>query len=168
MIEKPIATKPLANGTPLPDFMLQGEEGQVYTPAVIQKSKGVPVAFIHGTWCPSCLNLLLHLNLIAPELESMKVGLICIASNSAEELKSYREVLDVPLRSPLLSDSSPSISHSFGVYDPDHESPYPSVFYAGAAGKILYSDVSPDPDCFPNLELLIGMIQQGIDGKGSG
>jgi peroxiredoxin Q/BCP len=162
MTRLPITAHPLLNGSTLPAITLQDHEGKLYNLLDFVGTKGMVVAFIHGTWCPFCIRQLIRLDLVAPELQSLDVGLVCIANESAE---SYSQGAPMPLRYPLLPDAAPSVAHQFGIYDPDHESPYPAIFYADQEGKVLYTDVSSDPDCYPNMERLLEVIQYGIKGK---
>ena len=41
---------------------------------------------------------------------------------------------------------------------------YPALFLAGPDGRILYTDVSADPDCFPNMERLLEVVDYGPTG----
>lgn len=165
MTRLPIQASPLLNGSSLPLIALPDREGKLVSLTDFAGAKGLVVGFIHGTWCPYCERQLIRLDLIMSELQALEVGLVCITFDTAEALTGYSQTLTLPLRYPLLPDTAPSIAHHFGVYDPDHASPYPSIFYADAEGKILYTDVSSDPDCYPNMERLLEVIQFGIKGK---
>jgi hypothetical protein len=92
--------------------------------------------------------------------------LACISADPPDVLFAYEQSVEPPLRYPLLADSVPSLAHQFGIYDPDpeHESPYPAVFFAGPDNRVAYTDVSGDPDCFPNMERLLEVIDSGPKG----
>jgi len=104
---------------------------------------------------------IVRLNRAFPHLAELEVGLVCISKDPEVTISAYQATASPPLQFPLLADSEPSVSHQFGVYDPDHESPYPSVFYADKEGKIAYTDVSSDPDCYPNMNRLVEVIRHG-------
>jgi peroxiredoxin len=164
MSDSPIVARPLLNGVSLPDFTLLNSQNQLVSLADLHQTNGVVVAFIHATWCPFCLRQLRRLNSVAPRLAELGIGLACISADPPDILYAYEQSSDPPLRYSLLADSLPSLAHKFGIFDPnpDHESPYPAVFYAGADNKIVYTDVSGDPDCFPNMERLIEVIENGV------
>lgn len=159
-----IDAHPLPNGTPLPDFTLMNSQNNTVSLGDIHKGNGVVVAFIHATWCPYCLRQLRRLNTFAPKLNRREIGMACISADPPHILYAYEQSCDPPLQYPLLADSEPSLSHNFGIFDadPDHESPFPAVFFAGPDNKITYSDVSKDPDCFPDMEQLIETIDSNL------
>jgi peroxiredoxin len=156
--------QPLSNGSPLPDFTLADSQGQPVSMADLGKPNGIVVAFIHATWCPYCLRQLRRLNTLAPKLAERNIGMACISADSPDILFAYEKSSDPPLQYPLLADSEPSLALEFGIFDadPDHESPFPAVFFAGPDNKIAYADVSSDPDCYPNMEQLITTIDATI------
>ena len=165
MSDNHIAARPLLNGTPIPDFTLLNSQSQPVNLADIRQPNGVVVAFIHATWCPYCLRQLRRLNTLALSLLERQIGIACISADPPDTLYAYEQSTDPPLRYPLLADSNPSLAHIFGIYDPnpEHESPYPAVFFAGANNAIAYTDVSSDFDCFPNMERLIEVIDSGVE-----
>jgi peroxiredoxin len=166
MTRKAIVAQPLLNGTPLPDFELPGLDDRPVTLADIRGPKGTVIAFIHATWCPYCVRQLLRLNKAAPTLQAEGVGVACISHDPLSAIFAYEKTVQPPLRYLLLADSEPSLGHTFGIFDPDHETPYPAVFFAGPDDKILYVDVSSDPDCFPNMERLLEVVQYGSEHLG--
>jgi peroxiredoxin len=160
-----ILAQPLLNGVSLPGFRLAGLDGQFVTLSDLRGAKGTVVSFVHGTWCPYCVRQITRLNQITPQLYQRNVGIVCITQDSPESLSAFQHSAQPPLRYPLLADSTPSLSHDFGIFDPDHNSPYVAVFYAGADDRIQYSDVSSDPDCYPNLIRMIEVIDYGPLGE---
>jgi peroxiredoxin len=157
----PIVAKPLSNGTRLPELHLTDSHGQSVTLSALRGARGSVIAFIHGTWCPYCVRQLNRLNRVAPEISALGCGLACVTHDPVDALYAYQMSAQPPLVYSLLADTDPSLAHAFGVYDPDHEAPYPAVFYANAGDTILYADVSSDPDCFPNMERLLEVIRAG-------
>lgn len=158
-----ITATPLLNGALLPNFNLRGLDDQLIALSDIRGLKGTVVAFIHGTWCPYCIRQLIRLNRAAPDLYQLGCGLVCIAHDPVETISAYQHTAQPSLAYPLLADSDPSLAHTFGIYDPDHGSPYPAVFYATANDIILYSNVSSDPDCFPNMQRLVEVARAGTN-----
>lgn len=163
MSRSPIVAKPLTNGTKLPDFSLTDTNNQPVSLSTLRGANGTIVAFIHGTWCPYCVRQLMRLNRVAPEISTLDCGLLCVTHDPVDSLYAYQLSAQPPLSYPLLADPEPSISHTFGIYDPEHEAPYPAVFYADASDTILYADVSSDPDCFPNMERLLEVVRAGTN-----
>lgn len=163
MSRSPITAQPLTNGTKLPDFSLTDAENRLINISTLRGATGTIIAFIHGTWCPYCVRQLNRLNRAAPELFERGCGLICFTHDPADSLYAYQLSAQPPLAYALLADPEPSLSHAFGIYDPEHEAPYPAVFYANASDTILYSDVSSDPDCFPNMERLLEVVRAGTN-----
>lgn len=163
MSRSPITAQPLINGAKLPDFSLTDAENHPVNLSTLRGAKGTIIAFIHGTWCPYCVRQLTRLNHAAPELAELGCGLICITHDPADSLYAYQLSAQPPLAYLLLADPEPSLSYAFGVYDPEHEAPYPAVFYANASDILLYSDVSSDPDCFPNMERLLEVVRAGTN-----
>lgn|GEM_PF-3976235 len=159
----PIIAQPLSNGAQLPNFDLADHENRSITLDALRGLKGTVVAFIHGTWCPYCVRQLNRLNRVTPEIRELGCGLLCVTHDPVDALYAYQLSVQPPLAYALLADTDPSLSHAFGIYDPDHEAPYPAIFYADAGDTILYSDVSSDPDCFPNMERLLEVIKAGTN-----
>ena len=160
MSRLPIKALPLLNGTPLPAFELVDSEGVTHSPASLRGVRGLVVSFVHGTWCPYCVRQLVRLNQATATLEAAQVGLVCISQDAASAIYAYERSASPALAYRLLGDSQPSVSEQFGCFDPDHKSPYPAVFYADADLIIRYTDVSSDPDCYPNMGRLLEMITQ--------
>jgi peroxiredoxin len=161
MPSKPIIAQPLVNGTQFPEIHLTDANGQAVSLATLRGTRGTVISFIHGTWCPYCVRQLTRLNKAAPEILALECGLTCITHDPVDAVFAYERSAQPALAYALLADSDPSLAHRFGIYDPDHEAPYPAVFYADANDIILYSDVSSDPDCFPNMERLLEVIRAG-------
>ena len=159
----PIVAQPLSNGAVLPDLQLTDADNQPVTLATLRNTHGVVIGFIHGTWCPYCVRQLTRLNRAAPEIHALECGLVCVTHDLVDALYAYQLSAQPALVYPLLADPTPSLAHAFGVYDPDHEAPYPSLFYADANDAIVYADVSSDPDCFPNMERLMEVIRAGTN-----
>lgn len=163
MSRSEIVAKPLTNGTKLPDFSLIDSNNQLVSPSTFRGANGTIVAFIHGTWCPYCVRQLTRLNRAAPEILTLGCGLICVTHDPIDSLYAYQLSAQPLLAYILLADPEPSLSHAFGIYDPEHEAPYPALFYADASDTILYTDVSSDPDCFPNMERLLEVVRAGTN-----
>lgn len=156
-----ILAQPLLNGTQLPDFRLIGLDYQPVTLSNIRGEKGTVISFVHGTWCPYCVRQLTRLNQLTPQLYQRGVGIICVTQDTPDSLSAFHHSAQPTLRFPLLADSQPSLSHAFGVYDAEHNSPYVAVFYANAHDLVQYTDVSSDPDCYPNLLRMVEVIDYG-------
>lgn len=154
----------LLNGTVLPDFHLTDVDNHPYTLAQMRGARGTVLAFIHGTWCPYCVRQLKRLNAAAPGLQAQDVSIVCITHDPVATVAAYQQSAQPPLRFTLLADSEPSIAHAYGVFDLDHNAPYPAVIYAGADDKVQYCDLSTDPDCFPNMARLLEVVMYGPKG----
>ena len=163
MTHIPILAQPLNNGARLPNFHLADLDNRPVTPSSLRGTRGAVIAFIHGTWCPYCVRQLTRLNRAAPEIQAQGCGLVCVTHDPVDSLYAYQSSAQPALVYALLADPTPSLAHDFGIYDPAHEAPYPAVFYADADDTILYSDVSSDPDCFPNMERLLEVIRAGTN-----
>jgi peroxiredoxin len=161
MPHSPIVAQPLLNGTRLPDLHLTDTDNQAVSLSTLRGARGTVISFIHGTWCPYCVRQLTRLNRAAPEIQAQGCGITCITHDPVDAVFAYQKSAQPALVYSLLADGTPSLAHTFGIYDPDHEAPYPAVFYADANDIILYSDVSSDPDCFPNMERLLEVIRAG-------
>lgn len=160
MTRLPIVAQPLINTTPLPDFSLPDGNGMLHAPATLRGPNGLVVAFLHGTWCPYCVRQLVRLARAHQALATLGVGLACILRDPVAAIYAYQVSAEPPLHFPLLADGEPSVARLYGVYDPDHESPYPAVFFAGNDGLIRYADVSSDPDCYPNMARLMEVVEE--------
>lgn len=155
---------PLPLGSSLPALELKNTDGTLVQLTDFKAENGNVIAFIHGTWCPACLRQLVNLNLIQPELEALGVGLVCITKNTPAEIEDYRQNFGGMLRYPLVADGSPSAAHQFGVFDDyeEHESPYPSLFFAGADNVVLYVNTAEFPDCEIHMDALLALIKQHL------
>ena len=67
--------QPLAVGSSLPQFELQLSNQKTTTDGDLSQENGLVLAFLHGTWCPACIQQLTQLNRLAPDLEKHEVGL---------------------------------------------------------------------------------------------
>jgi peroxiredoxin len=164
MPKKDISATPLPNGSHLPELPnFFGLQHQSLNIRDVKRENGIVIAFVHGTWCPYCIHQITRLNQVEPELSKRGVGLVCISHDRETTITAYQHSAQPPLRYPLLADAKPSVSKLFGVFDshPDHESPFPSLFYVDAGDVIRYSDVSSDPDCYPSSDEMM----KAIDGQ---
>jgi peroxiredoxin len=160
-----ITATPLVNGVSMPSFNLKNSEDSPVSQTDLTGENGLVLAFQHGTWCPYCMYQLKRLNRIMPRLQELGVTAACISKDEPGVLYGYEQSAQPPLGYPLLADATPSLSQTFGVYDAEHDSPFAAVFYADADGVIRYSDVSADPDCYPNLARLLEVIEFGPTGN---
>jgi peroxiredoxin len=148
----------------MPDFRLTNIDNQPIALAALRGARGLVLAFIHGTWCPYCIRQLKRLNAATPDLLAQGVGVACVTHDPLATVAAYQQTAQPPLRFTLLADSEPSLAHAYNVFDPDHRAPYPAVIYGDAAGIVQYSDLSTDPDCFPNMERLREVVAYGPKG----
>ncbi len=165
MSNEPIQANPLLNNSEIPNFSLQASNGDTITLDDVVGANGIVLAFVHGSFCPFCKGQIKRLHRITPELQAQGVELVCVTHDTIDTLHVFETLVKPVLNYRLLADSEPTLAEQFGITDPRYQSPYPAVFYAGADRKILYSDVSSDPDCYPNIGRLVELVKYGPDGE---
>ena len=151
---------PLSVGEKLPEFTLQDALENWITLADTRGPNGTVVAFIHGSFCPSCMPQLQRLNAIAPELARHGVGLVCITHDAVPTIFGFQASTTPPLQYPLLADSDPTLAYEYGVKHDFYDSPFASIFLADADDRILFVDVSPDPVCNPDREAMLAIVRR--------
>lgn len=134
--------KPLAAGTPAPDFTLPATPDQTVT---LSDLRGSPVilAFYPADWSPVCGDQMGLYNEILPEFHRFGAQLLGISVDGVWCHAAF--AADRGLHFSLLADFEPkgAVARSFGVYDEKDGITARALFVIDGAGIIRWSYVSP-------------------------
>ncbi|MEX0321441.1 MAG: peroxiredoxin-like family protein [Puniceicoccaceae bacterium] len=158
--------EPLGVGDSIPAGVLRDEDGQNVELAGLVSGKPTVFVFYRGGWCPFCVRHLSSIVDIIPELEKNGVQLVAVSPDRPAVLEAKDKLQG--LNYSLLSDSSMSVSQSFGIAFKVEESlvakyksnwnidiegdsgyshhllPHPSVYVVDGKGVIQFGHVNPD------------------------
>ena len=134
--------KPLAAGTPAPDFTLPSTANQTLS---LHELKGKPVvlAFYPADWSPVCGDQMALYNQILPEFGKYKAQVIGISVDGVWCHQAFEK--DHNLHFPLLADFEPkgAVAQKYGVYRAADGTSERALFVIDGEGVIRWSDVSP-------------------------
>lgn len=104
-------------GHPAPDFTLQAR-GRTYTLPQLLASQGLLLAFIHGTWCPACVDQLIRLRRRHRDYMNLNVQLAAIVGDQVAAVEAFEISAEPPLPFPLLADTDLTVSQTYGLTAP--------------------------------------------------
>lgn len=141
--ERPLPPEPPAT-KPLPPFALPDLEGRTVSLAMFQGRTPVVVAFIKGTWCPHCADLLIQLEkLKATDLAGIPV--LVISSEPAAQVLQFLVRLEaerkIRLTHRFLIDAALQFAPRYGLTREISASQgrQPSLLYLDRGGRLIWA-----------------------------
>lgn len=153
-------------GDALPTGEVRTDEGNIVAVQNLVAEKPAVLVFYRGGWCIYCSRHLAALADIVPALDDMGFQILAISPDRPAKLREKPKFENLPYT--LLSDSSMTVSQSFGItfkvedervakfaknYGIDlegdsgethHLLPHPSVFIVDSGGIIRFAHVDPN------------------------
>ena len=154
-------------GSRVSDFKLKVAGGEEAPLSSLAKKNGVVLGFLHGTYCAACVQQLTRANRYSRPLEEHDVGFVWVLSDSPGNIATYTIAADPPPRYTMLPDSTPSVSHHFGLYrdSPHGGGPHPSLTYLDSELTVRFLFVPDDPHTALNLEALMSAVREASGRK---
>jgi peroxiredoxin len=157
-------------GAHVADFTLRDATGKERALSSLAGENGIVLGFLHGTYCAACLQQLTRANRYSAPLDAHKVGFVWILNDSPENIFAFSVGAYPPPRFQMVPDSTPSVSHHFGLYaeTPHGGGPQPSIVYLDPDLTVRYLFVPEDPHTALNLDALLDVVREvsGEDQEG--
>jgi peroxiredoxin len=118
MTTKTNFTETLEIGSRAPAFRLKDANGSSTVTLAGLVAKGpVVLEFLRGTWCGSCRQRLLEVELVADEVRETGAQLVFIAAEKSEGMWHPRKFLKgYPISFPFLLDEDCSVTQAYGLF----------------------------------------------------
>jgi peroxiredoxin len=150
--------RPLAPGSPAPDFTLPSTAGG---PIRLRDLQGNPVilAFYPADWSPVCGDQMVLYNEVLDMFAEYDAQLLGISVDGPWSHKAFAE--SRKLRFPLLSDFEPKgkVSRLYGVYQERDGTSKRALFVLDEQGIVRWLHVSA-PDVNPGADGILGALHQ--------
>lgn len=160
-------TPKLTAGSPFPTLEVPDAEGRVRD---LSKPTGdsdwMMVVVYRGRHCPMCTRYLNELDPYVDKLREIGVDVAAVSADSAEQLASHRDELEVE-NVPLFHSLSDAQMQQLGLYisDPrspketDHAFAEPGLFVINEHGTLQVVDISNNPFVRPTLKTLVSGLK---------
>ncbi len=103
-------------GSQAADFSLLNDQKQTIALNQLPATKGLLLAFIHGTWCSACVQTLFRLRQYEKMYLKEGFSVVAIAIDSPSALNIFRRSAQPVLGFPLLSDETETVHQNYGLY----------------------------------------------------
>jgi len=154
-------TQPVVVGSKVEEFSLKDPDGKTITLSEITGQRGVVIGFLHGTYCPHCIQQLARSNRYADALGERGVAMVWVLEDQPVNVSTYRLAAQPPPRFTMLPDSKPSIKSRLGMAaEEDHLAhPLNRILYIDAQRVIRYVEQRDNPHAPPDMERLLSVIE---------
>ena len=105
--------KPLAIGSPCPQFQLKDQNAEAVSSAEILTRGPLVICFFRGRWCPFCIGQLEAMNAILDRIKGSRASLVAISPQTVQQ--SFFMADQHKLQFPLLSDAHNKVAWQFGL-----------------------------------------------------
>lgn len=148
-------------GSTFPKILARSSDGrEIDIGAPTGDNDWMMVVVYRGRHCPLCTAFLNKLENFQQQLKDIKVDLLAVSADSAEQLASHRERLNVSF--PLLYGLSIEQMQELGLYishprseqETDHPFAEPGLFVVNADRRVQVVDLSNNPFVRPELDAL--------------
>jgi peroxiredoxin len=89
-----------------PDFVLPDDQMKVMTLNQVMCDHGGLLAFVHGLWCPVCVQVLFRLRQYAHIYSNEGFGVAVVTSDQPRSLQVFKRSACPPVKFPLLADEN--------------------------------------------------------------
>lgn len=135
-----IEERALAVGTRAPAIVLDDHRGETFSLEEATKAGPVVVVFFRGEWCPLCARQLIELRENQAALDATGATVVALHPDSPELTRAFAKDIEWPY--PILIDADRSVIKSYGVYDAENNTAWPTIYIVDAAGVIRYRGLS--------------------------
>lgn|SRR5574341_263313 len=130
----------------------------------LEGKAGVAIGFLHGTYCPACLQQLTRANRYATALAEHGVTLVWLLQDKPTSISAYRLAAQPPPRYDLLPDGQPSLAEHFRESDAGGESAaQPTLIFLDTDSTLRYVERSDNPHAPLHIEKLLAVIETTSD-----
>lgn len=125
-------------GQAAPAFSVMNDAKQRVELADLLRDQNLLLVFIHGTWCPHCVQTIYRLRRTNNIFASAGVGIAVLAIDAPEALHIFRQSAEPAIPFPLLADEDEAVHHA---YDLPHLNAYFVIDQAAVVRAVF-----PDKD----------------------
>lgn len=147
-------------GDRITDFSVADVESRSNSLGELSGQAGVVIGFLHGTYCPHCLQQLNRSNRLADQLDEHQVKLVWFLRDEPHNIAAYQLAANPVPRFAILPDSSPSVGEHFGIPDKLQSlQPTAKVYYVDGERTIRHIDERQNPHAPPDMQAIIEAIR---------
>jgi peroxiredoxin len=163
MDEKPAKKKQKRRGH-IDNVSLTSLDGKPTTLKQLAGDAGVAIGFLHGTYCPACMQQLARANRYATTLAEHGVKLVWLLQDKPTTISAYRLAAQPPPRYELLADTQPSVAGQFRETDESNAGATdPTLVYLNTDNQLRYVEASENPHAPLHIEELLKAVESTYD-----
>ena len=121
--------------------------------AEVAGKNGTVVGFLHGTYCPHCLQQLTRSNSYAEQLRLYDVSLVWVLQDSPVNIDTYRLAARQPPRFTMWAQDKIAKPNTT---DEKHA---PTLFYLDTKKRVRYIERPENPHAPPDMPTLLAVIE---------
>jgi peroxiredoxin len=140
------------------DFHISDPDGKAKTLEELSGEGGLVLGFMHGTYCPACLQMLNRANFYAAQLNERGVKLAWVLQDKPSSISAYKLAAQPSPRYELLADDDPSVAHHFGANPEQPETAVPRLVYIDGSQAVRFRDFVADVHAPLHIDEVIGTI----------
>lgn len=152
-----IEERALAVGTVAPPIVLDDHQGRRFSLEEATKAAPVVVVFFRGEWCPLCARQLMELAEHQQELDATGATVVALHPDSAELSQALAEETKWPY--PILIDADRSVIKSYGIFDAENNTAWPTIYIVDQAGVLRYRGLSETKDERPTSKHVLAALR---------
>ena len=108
-------TEPVLLNQPLPELKLQTVEGEAITISTVVNQQLTLLSFLHGTWCPECVNQFRSLQQHRSEIVATGAKIVVVTQDTLGPLMAFLVSSRPPLEYTVLADPDNSAHQAIGA-----------------------------------------------------
>ena len=102
-------------GQPAPAVALPGSDEATVSLQARSGPQGLALLFLHGTWCPVCVQQMVQFQRRYAAFQEKGVNLAVVARDNLDAARAYALSSDPPLPFPILADEQLQAARAFGM-----------------------------------------------------
>jgi peroxiredoxin len=104
-------------GQPLPDLQVRTNEGQPLALASLLGASSTLLSFMHGTWCPECVNQLRSLQRHQQAIAATGTRIVVIMADAPAHVAAFQLAAQSPLNYAVVADPDGAMHRQIGASD---------------------------------------------------
>lgn len=141
-------------GQSAPRFSITNDQKQVIQLDSLLREGELLLTFIHGTWCPHCVQTLYRLQKIAKPFADANIQVVVVAIDEPPVLNIFRQTAPVPITFTLLADKDQSVHKAYHL---ETLSAYITVDQSGMVRGVF---LDGDHQSFPGRSAIIQSLSE--------
>jgi len=141
-------------GQNAPPFSISNDRKQVIHLDSLLREGDLLLTFIHGTWCPHCVQTLYLLQRTAKSFADAGIQVAAVAFDDPPALSIFRQTAPVPITFTLLADKDQSVHKSYHL---EALSAYVTVDKVGIVRGVFFDG---DHQSFPGRSAIIQSLSE--------